>query len=100
MKLMAIARPRPGIDAPREIAKHASEELQHLWGMYADGVVREMYSPGGPGVVLVLEVVSADAARAALSELPLVANEIVELEVLELRPFVAFQMLVSDGARS
>jgi hypothetical protein len=56
-----------------------------------------MYSPGGPGAVLVLEVGSVDEAAAALCELPLVSKQIIDFELVELRPFAAFQMLFSDA---
>jgi hypothetical protein len=42
-----------------------------------------MYSPGGPGAVLVLETDSIDGV------LPLVANDIIDFELIELRPFAA-----------
>jgi hypothetical protein len=51
MTLLAIGRPRPGIDAASEIARQAKAEHEHVWRMYVDGLVREMYSPGGPRMV-------------------------------------------------
>jgi hypothetical protein len=61
------------------------------------GTVRGMYSPGGPGAVLVLEADSARAAQGALSQLPLLTNEVMMLELIELRPFAAMQMLFREG---
>jgi hypothetical protein len=95
LKLLAIGRPRPGIDAPGAIARHAHDELHGVWDLYRDGLVREMYSPGGPGVVLILEAASTAAAHELLSRLPLVVNEVIEFELIELRPFTAMQMLFS-----
>lgn len=95
MKLLAICRPRPGIDARETIAPYARDELKALWKLYGEGVVREMYSPGGPGAVLIVEADSLANAADALSELPFVANEIVDLEVIELRPLSAIQQLFS-----
>jgi hypothetical protein len=54
-----------------------------------------MYSPGGPGALLILEASSVDEAQRALSQLPLIANEIMALELIELRPFSALQLLFS-----
>jgi hypothetical protein len=93
MKVLAVGQPRAGIDARAAIAPHAREELAVLWRLYATGTVREMYSPHGPGAVLVLETESIAAARVALGELPLVANEIVDFELIELLPFAAFASL-------
>jgi hypothetical protein len=95
MKLLAIMRPRNGVDVRTGVARHAEAELRVLWGLYREGLVREMYSPGGPGALLVIEASSVEEAHRALSLLPLVANEIMVLELIELRPFSALQMLFS-----
>jgi hypothetical protein len=92
-------RPRDGIDAQRAIAPHAESELHALWDLYRDGTVREMYSPGSPGAVLLLEADSVDAAQGVLARLPLIANEIMALELIELHPFAAFQMLFRDSSQ-
>jgi hypothetical protein len=95
MKVLAIGRPVPGVDAAAEIPRYARDELTDLWRLYRDGVVREMYSPGGPGAVLILECADLDAARAAVDAFPLAANGIIQFELIELRPFSAIEMLFS-----
>ena len=90
-------RPNEGVDVRAEVAAHAEAELRALWELYRDGVVREMYTPGGPGAVLLLEVASTEEAWTALSELPLYAARIMDAELIELRPFAALQMLFSDA---
>jgi hypothetical protein len=97
MKVLAIIRPPDGIDLRADVARHAEVELRALWGLYRDGIVREMYSPGGPGALLVIETSSLQEAQRALSPLPLIANEIMTLELIELRPFSALQMLFSPA---
>jgi hypothetical protein len=96
MKLLAILRPRDGVDVQTGVARHAEAELRALWELYHDGFVREMYSPGGPGALLVIEASSVEEAHRALSPLPLVTNKIVAVELIELRPFRAMQMLFSQ----
>ena len=98
MKLLAIMRPRPGTDIAESVARHAEAELRKAWELYRAGVVRELYAPAGPGAVLILEATSADEGREALSQLPLLANGIVELELIELRPFTALQTLFASAA--
>jgi hypothetical protein len=95
VKLLAIMRPRDGVDVGTGVSRHAEEELRALWRLYRDGLVREMYSPGGPGALLVIEASSVEEAHLLLSSLPLIANEIVALELIQLRPFSALQMLFS-----
>ncbi|MBV9196927.1 MAG: hypothetical protein JO168_22545 [Solirubrobacterales bacterium] len=96
MKLLAIGRPRANIDARSAIAHHAQTELRALWSLYAEGFVRELYSPGGPGAVLVIEADSLEVADQKLAELPLAANQIIDFELIELRPFAALRPLFSE----
>lgn len=93
MKVLAILSPREGTDIRSAIASHAVEELRALWQLYREGTVREMYSPGGPGAILILETASPATARSLLGQLPLLANQVMALELIELRPFAALQML-------
>jgi hypothetical protein len=93
MKLLAIMRPPPQTDVRAAIAQRAADELRALWHLYRDGVVREMYSPGGPGAVLVLETDSIASARSALEQLPLRADGVMTLDLIELHPFAAVEML-------
>ena len=90
-------RPNEGINVRAEVAAHAEAELEALWGLYRDGVVREMYAPGDPGAVLLLEAASAENARNALSTQPLHAARIMAAELIELQPFAALQVLFSDS---
>jgi hypothetical protein len=73
--------------------------MRALWQLYRDGVVREMYSPGGPGAVLVLETAARQEAEAALAGLPLAAAGVVGFELIELHPFSALQVLFAGQAR-
>ena len=98
MKLLAIMRPHEGVDVRAEIASRADAELRALWDLYGSDFVREMYTPGGPGAVLVLEASSPDQARRSLEELPLLGNRVMDLELIELHPFTALRMLFKDPA--
>jgi hypothetical protein len=99
VKALAIMRPAREGDLRGEVMAAADAELTALWELYTEGVVREMYSPGGLGAVLVLEVGSLQDARDRLSRLPLIERGLMALEVLELAPFRALEMLFrgSDG---
>jgi hypothetical protein len=99
VKLVAIGRPREGADV-HEIGRYAREEMAALWQLYRDGAVREMYSPGQPGAVLVLEATGLQDAEAAVAGLPLAAAGLIVFEFIELHPFSAFEVLFADQARS
>jgi hypothetical protein len=95
MRLLAIGRPRDGADV-HQIARYAREEMRALWQLYRDGVVREMYSPGQPGAVLVLETAARKDAETALAGLPLAAGGLIGFELIQLDPFSAFEVLFAD----
>ncbi len=97
MKALAIMRPAREGDLRGEVMAAADDELSALWELYTEGVVREMYSPGGLGAVLILEVDSLQDARDTLSGLPLIERGLMALEVLELAPFRPLQMLFRGG---
>jgi hypothetical protein len=98
MKLLAIGRPRDGADA-HEIGRYAREEMRALWQLYRGGVVREMYSPGRPGAVLITETTTRKEAEAALADLPLAAAGLIGFELIELYPFSAFEVLFDSQQR-
>jgi hypothetical protein len=98
MKLLAIGRPRDGADG-HEIGRYAREEMAALWQLYRDGVVREMYSPGRPGAVLVLEAAGPPEAQAAVAGLPLATAGLIVFEFIELHPFSAFEVLFAGQLR-
>ena len=93
-------RPRDGVDIRAEVARHADMELRALWQLYRDGVVREMYSPAGPGAILVLEAESVKEAERLVAQLPLISAGVMALEVTQLRPFEAIEMLFSSAPPS
>ncbi len=93
MKLLALVRPPEGVDVRDAVTSRAREELRALWEFYRDGLVREMYLPGGPGAVLVVEAESKLDAADRLRQLPLLAECVMELELIELEPFHVLEML-------
>jgi hypothetical protein len=95
VKLLAIGRPRDGADV-HQIGRYARQEMAALWQLYRDGVVREMYSPGRPGAVLVVEAAGPREAEAAVAGLPLAAARLIVFEVIALHPFSALQALFAS----
>ena len=93
MKVLAILRPPDGADVHTAIAAHAAQEMGALWRLYRADAVREMYSPGHPGAILILEADSLAAARSTLAQLPLLTHNVMTLELIELHPFAALQTL-------
>jgi hypothetical protein len=73
------------VSAPR-----AGEELAALRALKARGALLEAYSPGRPGAVLVFAG-DEQAVAQALDELPLYRAQLLEVELIELKPFQGFE---------
>lgn len=89
MKILVFCRPKPGVDPMVQIAPLASQEMAALLELRDAGLLIDAYSPSGPGAVLIFEG-SREEVEKSLSTLPLVCEELVDAEVIELHPFPAF----------
>jgi hypothetical protein len=85
MRFLVICRPSPGAD-PREFARRLPDEAAALRLHKATGILLDVWSPGGPGAVLMLEVASAASATDFAAALPLRVAGLVTAEVIELNP--------------
>ncbi len=88
MRFLVLCRAKPGVTR-EQIAPHGPEELAALQSLKAGGGLREAYSPGGPGAVLIFEG-ERPSVDAAIASLPLIGAELIEAEVTELHPFPGF----------
>ena len=96
MKILAILDVSPG--APLEIIRATlANELKGSWALFASSVLREAYATATPTrVVFVLEAEDAAQAEEHLRKLPLVAAGHLNLDLVELRPFVNWSMLFAQ----
>ncbi len=93
MKILALDRILEGATEAR-IKQLLRDEMLHAWPLYLKGVIREWYfRQDRPGVVLVLEADSLDAANTLLAELPLVKERLVAFDMIPLGPFLPLQTL-------
>jgi hypothetical protein len=93
MKVLAIIDVKPGADLER-LRAQLPNELKGSWELFAGGVLREAYATSTPTrVVFVLEAEGAAAAEGHLRGLPLVAEGLLRVELIELRPFVNWSAL-------
>jgi hypothetical protein len=71
MKIIAFDRFRPGVTM-ETIQPLLAEEVANCWRLWKAGVVRENYARADePGVVIVFEVESVEAAQAYVADFPL-----------------------------
>lgn len=93
MKILAIEREAPGANAA-EFLPLLEAEARQVWGLYRQGVIRELYfRPDEHAAVLILECAETTAARDALAALPLVQAGLIAFEVIPLAPYTGFERL-------
>ena len=96
MKILALEKETAGAK-PHQFAPHLRAEAMHLWHLYQDGVVRELYfRQDRPEAVLLLECADINAARAILDTLPLVLSGLIDFELIPLIPYPGFARLFSS----
>ncbi len=91
MKVLVTLQPTEGIK-PEDLRAHVVEENQVVWELYKVGIIREMYFRGdGRGAIFVLESASIDAAKEALSPLPMLRDGLLIAEFIGLNPFTQLE---------
>jgi hypothetical protein len=94
MKILVLPKPVEGVSR-EEMLPHAPAEIQAVWGLYKQGVVREFYTRANEAgrVVLVLESPSVEAAWDALNTLPFAQQHLIDFDVIPLAPFFGLEQL-------
>ncbi len=93
MKILALVSLKNSVPLDH-IRPHLVAELQGSWRLYSGDVIREAYLTESPSrVVFILEAPSSAEARVQLEKLPLVAEGVFEVVLVELRPFTNWSML-------
>jgi len=99
VKILVLPKPIEGVSR-EEMLRHASAEIQAVWQLYKQGIVREFYTRANEAgrVVLVLESASEEEARETLSVLPFVQLHLIYFDFIPLTPFFGLENL--SAARS
>jgi len=99
MKILAIERALPDVDASAFTPALARAEALRAWTLYQEGVVRELYFHADKmEAVLILECGSVAAAAATLATLPMVQAGVIAFELIPLRAYPGFARLFAAGA--
>jgi hypothetical protein len=87
MKLLCLDVPQPGATLEK-YQPHMTDEVRHTWQMYKGGIIRDIYfRQDRPGVAIIAEAESVEAAKKALAEFPLAKAGLIDWEVIPLGPF-------------
>lgn len=93
MQFLVIARIAEGI-SPDKALPYVKPEAEKVWEYYKTDVVRLIYYIADmSGAVLILEADSLDAAQAIVVEFPMAQNNILEFEILPLKPYTGLEAL-------
>jgi uncharacterized protein YciI len=91
MKFLAVTRRHTDRFSEAQFAEYLPAEADRARANYAAGAFREIYSRGDiPGAVIVIEAPDLEAAAALMAALPLSQNDMMEVEVIPLRPYRGF----------
>ncbi len=94
MQVLALERSVPGVLDDAFTPALLRAEAEHVWELQQTGVVRQVYFRADRHeAVLMLEVADPEAAREALSELPLVRSGLIDFEIVPLRAYPGFARL-------
>ena len=98
MKLLCLDVPQFGATLD-QYAPHLHEEVRHSWDLYKSGFMRDIYfRQDRPGVAILAEADSVEAARAQLMEFPLAKAGLIGWDVIPLGPMLNWELLFSPIA--
>jgi hypothetical protein len=93
MKIIAIEKERAG-RTQGDFEPFLRDEAYHLWQLYNTEVVREVYfRTDEHNAVLIMECGSLIEAKEIIAEFPLVKNNLIEFELIPLKPYDGFERL-------
>jgi hypothetical protein len=85
MRIIAFDRFKPGVTM-ETITPYLPEEVANVWRLWKAGIVRENYARADePGVVIIFELPSVEAARAYIDDFPLSKAGLLEWEFVPLQ---------------
>jgi hypothetical protein len=99
MKILVLAQRHSDVSL-EQIRPHFKAEVEAVWRLYTQGIIREFYTRadnGGPAI-LAVESESVESAQKALAELPLVEMKMIDLDLIPLAPFRSLDHLFQTAS--
>ncbi|WP_276132723.1 hypothetical protein [Polluticoccus soli] len=94
MKILAIEKEVPGADWSTISKELMAQEALAVYRMYLAEQLREHYFNEENCAVLVLECETKTHAQALLGELPLVEQNLITFEIMELHPYTGYDRII------
>jgi len=93
MKLLCLDIPNPQASL-EQYGPHMLDEVRHGWDLYKSGFIRDIYfRQDRPGVAIMAEADSVEAARTLLMDFPLARVGLIGWEIIPLGPMTNWELL-------
>ncbi len=96
MKILAIEKELPGIDWATVDKDMLAQEALYVYSMYLGDELREHYFNEEKCAVLVLECENKVHAQELLRKLPLVENNLIAFDIMELHPYTGYDRIIPE----
>ncbi|RMC95317.1 superoxide dismutase [Aquitalea palustris] len=97
MKLLCLDIPSPTATL-EQYGPHMLDEVRHGWDLYKSGFIRDIYfRQDRPGVAILAEADSVEAARATLMTFPLAQADLIGWDIIPLGPMVNWELLFAKA---
>lgn len=94
MKILALEKETARVDWSLH-SETLKLEAEHVYKLYLDGVIREIYFNEKKNAVLLMECESIDRAESIIKSFPLVTNGLIRFEIMSLHPYTGLSRLMS-----
>lgn len=94
MKILAIEKEVTGVDWNTVSKDVLALEAHEVYNLYLSGVLREHYFNEEKCAVLVLECEDKAQAQELLATLPLVQQNLITFQLMELRPYTGYDRIM------
>ena len=93
MKVFALYSVKAPL-TPEQRQQLMPHEVPHTLKLYLEGKIEQFWFRENVGPIFLMNVESVEEARATLSKLPLVANNLASLELLPVSPLLPLGLLI------
>ena len=98
MKIIAIEKELPGVTKVMFSPELLAAEARKVWEMYLAGFIREIYfRTDQSSAVLILECLDREEAMDIPKELPLVEANLIDFEIIPLKPYPGLARLFKSN---
>ncbi len=95
MKILALEKETARVDWSLH-SETLKLEAEHVYKLYLDGVIREIYFNEQKNAVLIMECESIKLAKTIISSFPLVSNGLIYFEINTLYPYSRWRRLMNQ----